>query len=215
MKRILLMGDSITDFERKRECEPLGQDKCWQGYGAGYANRLTGDILYNYPDKYHVINLGIGGNKITDIYDRIKTDCIDLQPDYMTILVGVNDGWHGYESEKDDVVETYTSVYTKYIEEVKASLPEIKIYIVEPFILESEITIKNPEKIERVKVLAKAARGVAEKFSLPFIELQARFDEMSKVSSKPTYWAGDGVHPSMQGHKIIAEEVFKTLQKDL
>lgn len=215
MKRILLMGDSITDFDRKRDCEALGQDKCWLGYGAGYANRLTGDIMYRYPDKYQVINLGIGGNKVTDMYDRIKADCIDLKPDYLTLFVGVNDGWHGYEDEKNDVVETYISVYTKYIEEVKAALPNIRIYIIEPFILESEITLKNPERIERVKQLAKAARGIAEKFSLPFIELQAKFDEMSKLSSKPTYWAGDGVHPTLQGHKIIAEQVMKTLEKDL
>ncbi|MBQ7654697.1 MAG: SGNH/GDSL hydrolase family protein [Clostridia bacterium] len=215
MKKILLMGDSITDFDRKRDCEALGQDKCWLGYGAGYANRLTGDILYKYPDKYHVINLGIGGNKVTDMYDRIKTDCIDLKPDYLTILVGVNDGWHGYENEKDDVLEMYERVYTKYIEQVKAELPEIKIYIIEPFILESEITIKNPEKIERVKKLAKAAGRIAGKFELPFIELQKKFDEMSQISEKPTYWAGDGVHPTLQGHKIIAEQIMKTLEKDL
>ena len=215
MKRIIFMGDSITDFGRRRDCPPFRQDRDCMGAGTGYANRLMGEIMYRYPKKYQVINVGIGGNKVTDIYSRVKSDCIDFKPDYLTVLIGVNDVWHEYDFAKGNDLETYVSVYTKYIEEVKAALPEIKIYIVEPFILESDLTRNNVGMIEKVKEYAKAARGVAEKFDLPFIELQAKFDEMTKISNDPTYWAADGVHPTLQGHKLIADRIMETLEKDL
>lgn len=214
MKTILLQGDSITDFYRDRNNDRNNQAWSCSGVGTGYANRLMGDIMYKYPGKYKVINLGIGGNKITDFYARIRQDCINVKPDYLTILLGVNDVWHEYDYDCGNDKDKYFKVYCMCIEEIKKALPNIKIYILEPFILESDVTRKNDGMIEKVKEIAIMARKVAEKYGLKFIELQKSFDELTKIA-EPTYWLADGVHPTLAGHKMIAEKVLKVLEEDL
>ena len=81
VKRILFQGDSITDCKRIRE------DNI--SMGVGYANMVKAELGYEYPEKYEFINRGIGGNRIVDVYARIKSDIINLQPDYMSLLIGV------------------------------------------------------------------------------------------------------------------------------
>ena len=89
METILFQGDSITDAGRFRD-DPSNM-------GQGYPNRVAGRLGLQNPGRYEFYNRGISGNRIVDLYARIKSDILNLQPDYMSILIGVNDVWH----EKD------------------------------------------------------------------------------------------------------------------
>ena len=81
-------------------------------------------------------NRGVSGNHVVDLYARIKTDIINLKPDYMSILIGVNDVWHTFDGQENGVeAEKYFRIYSALIEEIKEALPEIKIMILEPFTL--------------------------------------------------------------------------------
>lgn len=208
---ILFQGDSITDCERSRQAHIR------QGYG--YATMVQGQLGYECPGKYDFQNRGISGNRIVDVYARIKADIINLKPDYMSLLIGVNDVWHELGGNNGVAPEKFEKIYCMLIEEIKEALPEIKIMILEPFVLEGPATFdaEDPTVWQRfdslVRANAAAAKRVAEKYNLTFIPLQEGFDALAK-EAPATYWLADGVHPTAMGHCFIKEkwlEAFKSL----
>ncbi|MBQ3502163.1 MAG: hypothetical protein IJA72_00665, partial [Clostridia bacterium] len=101
--KIVLLGDSITDMCRNRETP----DSQPFSFGMGYPFVLNSKLYEKKPLGYEIINRGISGNRIVDVYARIKKDCWNLQPDLISILIGVNDVWHEIESENGVDVERY------------------------------------------------------------------------------------------------------------
>ena len=210
-KLILFQGDSITDCERSRQAHIR------QGYG--YATMVQGQLGYECPGKYDFQNRGISGNRIVDVYARIKADIINLKPDYMSLLIGVNDVWHELGGNNGVAPEKFEKIYCMLIEEIKEALPEIKIMILEPFVLEGPATFdaEDPTVWQRfdslVRANAAAAKRVAEKYDLTFIPLQEGFDALAK-EAPATYWLAYVVHPTAMGHCFIKEkwlEAFKSL----
>lgn len=211
MKKILFQGDSITDSQRFKEFP--------DHMGSGYAIMVAGELGYKYPGEYEFINKGIAGNKSNDVYARIETDIIDVAPDYMSLLVGVNDVWHEIDYGIGLPAETFTENVSKIIEETKAAFPDIKIMLLEPFILEeydTRSTEEKPNKWETFKsevfLRAKLTRELCEKYSLKFIPLQEKFEKMALVTSN-AYLASDGVHPTPAGHELIAREWIKAFEE--
>lgn len=200
--RILFQGDSITDAFRARDDG--------MNVGNGYPLLVKAKLGLNNPGKYEFLNRGISGNRIVDIYARIKSDIINLKPDVMSILVGVNDVWHEfYESPNGIDADKFYRIYDMLIEEVKAALPDIKIMIMEPFTLKGFETEPMWDSFSaEVKMRAKMARKIADKYSLPFIELQSGFDELTQ-KCETAYWLRDGVHPTPMGHEYIKNEWIK------
>ena len=115
-------------------------------------------------------------------------------------------------NEKNGVAAPkFETIYSMLIEEVKEALPDIKICILEPFVLKGSGTERYfDEFLADVKLHAQAAKNVAEKYDLTFIPLQEKFDEASKLMP-PTYWTADGVHPTAAGHALIKEELIKNV----
>ena len=210
-KLILFQGDSITDSGRNYE------STIFEGYG--YVTMIKGILGLKYPEKYTFMNKGISGNRIVDVYARIKSDIINLKPDYLSILIGVNDVWHEFSRKNGVATSKFEKIYSMLIEEIKEALPDIKIMILEPFVLKGSATASNescedlyPSFRAEVEQKAKAAKRVAEKFSLPFISLQEKFDEVYNPDF-PDYWARDGVHPTAPGHMLISREWVKAFDE--
>lgn len=207
-KVILFQGDSITDCGRNRED--------LFSTGVGYAHLVTSKLGCEHPGEYMFINKGISGNRIVDVYARIKADIINLKPDYMSLLIGVNDVWHELAGNCNGVsAEKFEKVYDMLIVEILEALPDIKIMILEPFVLEGTATIaieEDPDRWEyfknEVPLRASAAKRIAEKYGLVFVPLQEKFDEACK-SAPASYWLRDGVHPTPMGHWIIQSEWMK------
>lgn len=205
MKTILFQGDSITDAGRSRDND---SDR-----GTGYPTLVSAELGLKYPGEYNFINKGISGNRIVDLYSRIKCDFINLKPDYLTILIGINDVWHEIGNRNGVDNDKFFRVYCNLIEEIRAMLPDIEIFILEPFVLKASATEKNWRVFRKETLMrAESARAVAEKFGLTFIPLQEKFDEAEKKACA-SYWLGDGVHPTAAGHELIANEVVKALEK--
>lgn len=214
-KLILFQGDSITDGGRNRDD--------LASMGESYAYMVKGQLGCEYPGEYEFINKGISGNRIVDIYARIKNDIINLKPDYMSLLIGVNDVWHELGGMYNGVdAEKFEKIYEMLILEIFEALPNIKIMILEPFVLEATATTATEEEPERfnyfkteVSLRAAAAKRIAEKYGLPFVTLQDKFDAACKWE-QAHYWLEDGVHPTPMGHWIIKNawvEVFQGMQK--
>ena len=211
-KLIVFQGDSITDCGRDREDIT--------STGEGYVHMLKGELGCECPGEYEFINKGISGNRIVDIYARIKMDIINLKPDYMSLLIGVNDVWQELEGIHNGVsAEKFEKIYNMLIEEILEVLPNIKILILEPFVLEAGATTATEAEPERwnyfrteVALRAAAARSIAEKYGLPFVKLQDKLSEACK-QMPASYWLCDGVHPTSMGHWIIKNEWMKVFKE--
>lgn len=211
LKKIIFQGDSITDCGRNRDD--------FYGMGNGYANLVKASLGMDCPNKYEFINRGISGNRIVDLYARIKSDFINLAPDYASIYIGVNDAWHEIVSKNGVDTAKFEKIYTMLIDEVMAACPNTKIIIIAPYVLEGTATCNTdeiPDRLEhfRKDVAEKAivAKKIAEKYSLPLIELQPAFDEACKKAT-PEYWTADGVHPTACGHEIIKRLWIEAFEK--
>lgn len=107
---------------------------------------MVGGVLsVDEPGVYEFVNRGIGGNRIVDLYARIRIDMINLKPDYMSILIGINDVLHEYDYRNGVDAEKFEKIYGMLIEELLAALPNLKIMILEPFVLPGLLTNSNEE----------------------------------------------------------------------
>ena len=209
--KILFQGDSITDCDRSRTNDA--------NLGTGYALLVKSQLGFEEPQKYEFFNRGISGNRIVDLYARIKADFINLKPDYASIYIGVNDTWHEIGSNNGVDTAKFEKIYTMLIDEIKEALPNIKLMIIAPYVLEGEATCDTeeiPDRLSRFRTdvaeKAAVAKKIAEKYGLPIIELQPAFDAACK-KAEPSYWAYDGVHPTAKGHELIKREWLKAFKE--
>lgn len=202
--KILFQGDSITDAGRYTDVGTGVRDS---SLGAGYVKLISTRLLCDSPEKnYEIINRGISGNRIVDLYARWKADCINLAPDVLTILIGVNDTWHERGGQNGVEVPRYERFYRELIEWTLSALPNIKIILMTPFAnpVNDHIASFFPEVNERQAVVEKLAK----EFSLPCVKLHEDF-EAANTRAPMEYWTPDGVHPSGAGHQLIADAWLK------
>ena len=213
MKRILFQGDSITDCGRSREV--------LTDVGNGYPYLVRAHYGLEKPGQFEIVNRGISGNRSVDVYARIKADIINLKPDYMSILMGVNDVWHELAIQNGVATPKFEKIYTMLIEEVLEALPNIKLMILEPYALPGSATEGTLEDgADKYTVFRKdteekaaACRRVAEKFNIPFVPLQAKLDAMANAYGTESV-SGDGVHPNVTGHLLIARAWMEAFEKN-
>lgn len=195
---ILFQGDSITDCGRARENIPLNG-----GLGGGYPAAIAAQLLATRPaDGLTFLNRGISGNRIVDLYARIKADAINLKPGVLSILIGVNDTWHEFGGQNGVDVPKYERVYRDFLNEVRVALPSVRFVLCEPFVLNCGVVTKDwvAEMDRRRVVVGK----LAAEFKAVFVPFQGMFDAAVK-EAPPAYWAGDGVHPTLAGHYRMAQ----------
>ncbi|MCA9179623.1 MAG: lysophospholipase [Planctomycetales bacterium] len=198
---ILFQGDSITDAGRSRNA---GGANNGRAMGSGYPILLGSQLLKDHRDKaLKVFNRGISGNKVPDLEARWKADCLDLNPSVLSILIGVNDIWHKRAGRYDGTVKQYEEGFLKLVQSTLEALPSVRIVICEPFVLRCGAITDEwfPEFDER----RAAAATVARETKSLWVPFQSMFDAAVKAGTEPAYWAGDGVHPSMAGHALMAE----------
>lgn len=205
-KLILFQGDSITDGGRIRTND-------WDlnhQMGHSYPFLINAKLGSEYPEKdFRFINRGISGNRIADLFGRWKEDTLNHNPDILSILVGVNDAYFHTHNNSGSLADRYEKIYQLLIDEAKENNPDIKIVICEPFAL----SVKDKEDfIENIMVCLKPmqekAKLIAERNNAIFIPLQKIFDEAAE-KKETEYWIWDGVHPTVCGHQLIANEWLK------
>ncbi|MBR6315045.1 MAG: SGNH/GDSL hydrolase family protein [Clostridia bacterium] len=207
MKTFLFQGDSITDAGRDR-----GNDNY---RGNGYPTLVAAKLGHDQPGAYRFLNRGVSGDRIVEINTRIKCDLINLQPDVLSILIGINDVWHELNGNHDGVSdEKFFRTYCEVIDEIKTACPNIKIYILEPFVLKASATVKDWDYFDtETKKRAASAKRVAAQFGCTFVPLQETFDALLE-KAEASYWLLDGVHPSAMGHQVIADALIVAVLQD-
>lgn len=199
---ILFQGDSITDAGRNRE-EP-------ENLGAGYALMIAGWFKALYPEiNSAFLNRGISGDRVTDLKARWKEDCLDLKPDLVSIMIGINDCWRRYDSNVPMPVEIFEANYREILVQTKNSLTA-EIVLCEPFLL--PVLEGQEEWREDLDPKIQVVRKLAREFNTILIPYDGIFAQAT-TGQKPAYWLSDGVHPTEAGHALIAREWLKTVFK--
>ncbi|MCA9187382.1 MAG: lysophospholipase, partial [Planctomycetales bacterium] len=172
--------------------------------GNGYAMLAACELRREHaPLDLQIFNRGISGNRVPNLDTRWQTDCLDLKPTVLSILIGVNDIWHKLNGQYDGTTETYETGFAELLEKTRTALPDVAIVICEPFVLRCGAVNEKwfPEFDDR----RAAARRVAEKAQTMWVPFQTMFDTAVEAGTEPAYWAGDGVHPTLAGHSLMAK----------
>ncbi len=200
---VLFIGDSITDCSRSR---PIGKGT---GLGAGYVSLVDSMLATEYPEiNIQVLNLGINGNRITDLGSRWQRDVLDLQPNWLVVLIGINDVWRQFDRPLDPnqvTVELFESTYRKLLTDIKPSLSGL--VLLSPYFVETNL--ENPMRI-KMDGYGSVVGKIAAEFGANFVDLQSSFDCYLSYRSIDSI-SDDQVHLNRIGHTKIASDVFQTL----
>ncbi len=200
--RIVFFGDSITDCDRDRgDLNSLGN---------GYVKILADKLRPIYPDTdIELINKGISGDRVQELLARVQTDVIDLKPDAVVIMIGINNVWHKFTHGKELDLAEFEQDLKELITKLKAA--GIVVIFLEPFLLPA------PDKLRMRKVFnveLKIIDRVGEEMCDEFVAFDEMFNGL--VESIPyTEYSLDGVHPTHRGSRLIANTAIKAIRKHL
>ena len=191
--KLLFQGDSITDAGRDRNNpHDLGQ---------GYPKYAAAILKENYPEvDFEFIDLGISGDQTKDLVARLQSDFIDVQPDVVSIMIGVNDTWHHAADRSWIPNEVFEERYRTVLKAIKEKT-NAKIMIIEPFLIPVEDKLFFREDLApKIEIIRKLAREYADAY-LPTDGLL----QSAIIGDDPLSYAADGVHPTAKGAAYIGE----------
>lgn len=204
-RTILFQGDSITDCGRAR-IEITDPAYLRSGLGPGYPYLIAARLLCDRGRDFNFYNFGISGNRVVDLYARWKADCINLRPDILSILIGVNDTWHEKARQNGVEVPRYEQFYRMLLDWTLKELPEIKLVLLEPFVF--PFGAVGEDWIEEIDQRREVVAGIAKDYGAVFVPLQSILNNALKVAPQE-HWLADGVHPMPAGHQLIADAWLK------
>ncbi len=199
--RVLFQGDSITDGNRGRTADPN------HILGHGYQFIVASEFAGHFPElNLTFINRGVSGNKVADLAARWQKDTLDVYPDVLSVLIGVNDVNAGMQGANRVSPERFESDYDGILAKARAANPKLKFMLCEPFILPGRASRGRWEDWQAdIGKLQKVTEKLAAKYHAPVVHLQKLFDEAAK-RAPVAYWVWDGVHPTYAGHQLLADE---------
>ncbi|OPA77703.1 GDSL family lipase [Paenibacillus selenitireducens] len=198
---VLFQGDSITDCGRNYEQH--------DNLGNGYPVMVAKAFNALYPElNVTFFNRGISGNRVVNLQGRWKQDCLDLKPTWVSILIGINDVWRRYDANDATSLAAFQEGYRDILQQIQDQL-QSKLILIEPFVLPVPADRKNWREDLDPKI--QVVRELAAEFSALYIPTDGLFAQASMIQP-PAHWAEDGVHPSVAGHRLIAEAWLKTVQ---
>ena len=207
--KILFIGDSISDYDRIR---PIGEG-LGNAWGTSYVADVGALLGCMYPELHlRVVNMGIGGNQVRDLEARWDTDVIDLKPDWVCVLIGINVVWRTFDTpeltERHVTLESFAEGYERLIQR---TLPLVKgMVLMMPYFMEPNKA--DPMRAEMDRYGAEVRR-LAEKYNLPLVDLQAGWDRLFE-HMHPCAIAWDRIHPNQTGCMYIAKQFLKEVGFD-
>ena len=192
--KVLFQGDSVTDWYRDRTDEA--------SLGKSYVKDVA-----KYLEQYNIvsINKGIAGNKVNDLINRFDKDFLEVQPDYIFILIGVNDTWHDYPNQKS------TSVFQEELDYLLNKITNqinVPIILLEPFIIgyNEEITCMKDDLYNKIEAIKKLSM----KYNCYYMSFE---EEFNKVVTKENYleYTLEGIHLHPKGYEILSNKIINNI----
>jgi acyl-CoA thioesterase I len=200
---ILFQGDSITDCGRNYKSDDI--------LGQGYAMMISAWYSAKYPEKnVRFINRGRNGDDVRKLRNRWQKDCLDLKPDIVSILIGINDVLQTSLWNKSSI-EEFENDYRYLLEQLTDKI-HASVILMQPFLLNAVEGIANLRKrlLLRINVVEKLSK----EFNAVLIPLDTIFHEASQ-KKPPAFWAKDGVHPTLSGHALVAQSWMRIMENDI
>lgn len=192
--KVLFQGDSVTDCYRDRLDE--------SSLGNSYVREVA-----SYLKKYNIttINKAIAGNRVDHLLQRFESDFKNVNPDYIFLLIGVNDTWHNYPNQKDN--KTFETEYNLLLSKIKNEI-DVPVIILEPFIIgyNEEITCMNSDLNQKIDII----RKLSNKYNYKYISFKEDFDN---IVTKENYlnFTLEGIHLHDEGYKVISNKLISNI----
>lgn len=202
--RLLFIGDSVTDCGRGY---PIGEGNA---IGDGYVKNIHGLLSAFYPDyRICVENTGISGNTVRDLKNRWKSDVLDLHPDWLSIMIGINDVGRQFDSfyrtEKYVYLDEYRQTLNELVAKTKGCVKGL--VLMTPFFIESR---QNDPMRMMLESYRDAVKNIARSNDILLVDTQQAFDDVMKhVPTASISW--DRVHPGIQGHMVLAKAFLNAI----
>ena len=206
----LFQGDSITDGNRTRNND-------WNHVmGHGYAYLIASKLWYEFPAKdFHFFNRGISGNKVTDLTARWQTDTLELKPQVLSILIGINDVSTFLGGNQDFSAEQYEKDYRALLQRTKHELPNVQLVLCEPFMLSvGKVKERWAEYSSEVRKRRNIVNKLSTEYQVIFVGFQEAFNH-ALTKAPAEYWIWDGIHPMPAGHELMARAWLSQVSKKL
>ena len=204
--KLVMIGDSITDANRVK---PIGEG-LFDAYGKGYVCQVEALLTTAYPTRrIRVVNQGLSGNTVRDLKNRWQQDVLDLKPDWVSIMIGINDVWRQFDSPFQTETHVHLDEYAATLEElVLRTRPLLKgLVLLSPYFIEQNKS--DPMRLQMDRYGA-AVRDLAKRSDATFVDVQAAFDAVI-AHCHPMALAWDRIHPGAPGHMVITRAFLKAL----
>ncbi len=197
--RIVFAGDSVTDME---SAQPVGEG-LFDNVGRSYVRIIENMLSAIYPEVHvRVTNAGIGGNTSRDLLARFDRDVVQLNPDWVSICIGINDVWRQFDTPAMPDYAVFPEEYEQNLEQMIAMIPQsVKgVFILSPYYMEP-----NREDVMRARMDEYVAicKKLADKYGFRFVDFQALYEDYCKIRHS-SYIAWDRVHPNQVGATLMA-----------
>lgn len=176
----MFQGDSITDMKWGRNQKDRNHY-----LGHSYVYLIAARLHTDVPEaKLNFLNRGISGNTVADLKARWKADALDLKPDVLSILVGVNDVGRAVRSGKDLDVDAFATDYRSLLDRSRQANPELKIVLLEPFVLPvTRVAAEWQAWRGRVDALRPVVAKLAARYEAILLKTQEIFDAAARRTS--------------------------------
>jgi len=204
-----MTGDSVTDCNRNYSLPPC----FWSTWGDGYVHVVYSAFLAFAPDKnIMVINQGVSGNTSEDLKVRWDKDIMQLRPDYVSVMIGINDVWRHFDSVvRQEKLIDRKQFRTNLREIMNRTISSVKkVFLMTPVMFEIN---KEEPMFVMLREYDLVIQEVAEEFGQPFIDCQSRVDDVLKYQH-PFMFTTDRVHPNLPGHMILAKSFLDAVGLD-
>ena len=204
--KLVMIGDSVTDCGR---AQPVGEG-LFDALGRGYVANVDSLLGAVYPGHgIRIVNQGTSGNTVRDLKARWQRDVLDLTPDWVSVMIGINDVWRQFDSPLRKELHVPLDEYERTLDGlVQATLPAVhRMVLMTPFYIEPNRDDAMRAQMDRY---GGAVRRLAERHGTLLVDTQAAFDEVLK-SCYPAALAWDRVHPNQTGHMVLARAFLQAL----
>ena len=207
--RLLFQGDSITDMKWGRNQKDRNHY-----LGHSYVFLIAARLGVDMPNlKLEFLNRGVSGNKVGDLRNRWQKDAIEMKPDWLSILIGVNDISRGEKSAVP--LKKWEEDYRFILEQSLKENSKLKIVLMDPFVLRmNRLSSDDTWRHWRGEIdkLGEIVKRISTDHKTVHIETQKIFDQAAQ-SVGPDHWIWDGVHPLPQGHELIARNWLQAVSE--
>ncbi|MFI7540040.1 SGNH/GDSL hydrolase family protein [Actinoplanes sp. NPDC049599] len=199
-QRVVFIGDSITDCDRRGAAPP---------YGDGYVELVRSLVVARHPELgLSWVNRGVGGDTVRDLAARWEADAIGTAPDWLSVMIGINDVWHAFGSQPrkavplDEYATTLRTLLRRAVDRTGC-----RLIVAEPYIIEPDRAEPQRAASDRYGLVA---REIGAEFRAVVVRTQDAFDEVLR-STTPADWADDRIHPNRPGHAVIAQAFLRAI----